>query len=263
MPVLRWLLDRLNPRKLVCEPGVEFELLPRLRVRVWDVFLQVERDELVVNGEVVPLAELPFRHDRFEIARGAAQDTAVVRIVPTPDAAFRGAHEWYCDSECVPVVPFDFEGISIAGPTRISVSESLHNDWDDFTPFREVARFVVAGYYCFESARLRELEASGSIELAIENCATGEVTRQTVDSIIASYRYDVLGINEYPATPPPSVPRDDGFDDDFEQSPVSVGAYFHAPLGHLVGTPDAAFDLRVWAQWGPVRSNVVRIDVRP
>jgi hypothetical protein len=262
--IFDWLRDRLRPpRGRVLDPGEEF-VLTRGPVRVWDLFLEVRRDRLAVDGRDFTFDELPVRVGRYEIASGRSENTAVVNTVPTPDREFRKDHDFFCESACVPLVSFDFQGIAIAGPRRISVSDSLREDWaDDSWVQRKAPKFVVAGYHCLSVDQLRELEPDGAdaLSLVIENLATGETRRQSVENIVATYRYEVLGISEHPMEPP--EPFGEAGEPEFDEHLGSVGGYFHAPMGLFVPEVTGPFELRVHAEMGAVRSNTIVIRIEP
>lgn len=246
---------------VVAEPGEVVALDGVDRVRVWDVFIDVgRRGALTVGDERFTIADLPRRWERYELREGPSPRTLVVDVVRPADAEFHGAIEGFCSASCTPVVPFDWEGIALDGPRRVRCAESIAADWsDDGWVAHPVPRFVVAGTWRFSGTTLGRLDRDphDAIEVVVEHTGHGEITRQSVQGMWDAYEYHVLGVSVSPAEPPPRGRRAT------PDPNMSIGGYFNAPMGLLVGEPQAPYTLRVHAAGAGFVSNVVEIEIQP
>ncbi len=249
-----------RPRGIIAEPGEPIEFSRHLRARVWDVFIEGRsRTEIAVfcSGEhVVRLADLPLTMERFRVE--ALNDKTIrVVIVPTSDDEFLGHHSAWETLSCTPLRSHDFRGLALAGPLQLSYSGAMTSA--DLFSGKALPAFVVAGHYAFAPQDLRALrrDPQDAIEIVIENEATGNVTRQSLNAMVDGYEYHAVGINRSPA---PQEPWEDSSlrNADF----TSMGGYFNIPLGLDVTDPgDSTYRLFVHAECEGYISNKIIIEI--
>ncbi|MBW1807842.1 MAG: hypothetical protein JRJ87_06570 [Deltaproteobacteria bacterium] len=217
----------------------------------------------------VELSAFPLKVGRYQIKlvkTDKKSSSFVVSEVPCRDTDFKKIESNSSSSSiCTPIITEpDWHGIAINAPGEIHYKHSLDTDYIDRDyVIRKEPKVIIAGTYTYECAKLgrEKFTRDGHPLLMIKNTATDQAWGQTIQEIERGYIHHVLGMNvSYDD-------RDFHIDNEDDESgttkPTSVGGWFNADIGMHLERPSEPVDYEVYIEYGPYRSNTVKITVHP